>query len=189
MDLSERLSPESARHFYQILRPDFGEHLHFLLIFIGAPNGRNLAAVSFKFARLLRLSRFLNFLKLFELFIRALKIIGVTIWIFGVFVVSQELLAWLSVLEILIIKNVFLLFKLLLVFNFFDSLLILNVLLLLFNLHLEDPLIGRNFWHNSSFALKGVKPDLSDIVLWLVGNSKDEANYLQTLKSHDRNYY
>ena len=101
-----------------------------------------------------------------------------TIWIFSVFEVSQELLTWLSVLEILIIKNVFLLFKLLLVFNFFDSLLILNVLLLLFNLHFKDPLISRDLWHNTSLALKGVKPDLSDIILWLVGNSKDETNYL-----------
>jgi hypothetical protein len=113
----------------------------------------------------------------------------VPVLIFCVFVVSQELLAWFSVLEILIIKNVFLLFELLLVFNFFDSLLILNVLLLLFDFHFEDSLIGRDFWHNSSLALKRIKPDLSYIVLWLVSNSKDKTNYLQTLKSHNRNHY
>ena len=82
-----------------------------MFVFVVAGICGNLASaiVSFKLALLLlRFLLFLHFFELLKLLIWALSVVGVPILIISIFIVSQELLAGFSVLEILVFENIFL---------------------------------------------------------------------------------
>jgi hypothetical protein len=147
------------------------------LVFVGGFDVGDLRLVNSPLPLLVIPDTFLRLFKLFKLFIWTLFRIKVII--FSVFKITEELLIGLSVLKILVLRHILFQFKLLLVFNFTNSLLVINFFLFLIHSNLLDPLVGGDLWHDAAPVLEGVKLGLANIVLRLVSNTHDKTNYLK----------